>query len=96
MITAAGRDNLIDICAVLVLLVLDHNILRYLLGYGIATLFSMDETSSHTITFEVGLQNSGLAEMGRVAIMGLACAVFSPLVSIRGSSLACMVAILTT
>ena len=61
MITAAGRDNLIDICAVLVLLVLDHNILRYLLGYGIATFFSIDKTSSHTITFEVGLQNSGLA-----------------------------------
>jgi BASS family bile acid:Na+ symporter len=77
----------------LVVLVLVHNILGYVLGYGAAKSFAMDEASSRTIAFEVGLQNSGLAsgiavEMGRVASMGLAPAVFGPLMNITGSSLA--------
>ncbi|MGB5170434.1 MAG: bile acid:sodium symporter family protein, partial [Eudoraea sp.] len=43
--------------------------------------------------FEVGMQNAGLAsgialEMGRVATMGLAPAVFGPMMNITGSSLA--------
>ena len=93
VITAAGRDSLLDIGLVLVFLVLIHNILGYLFGYGSAKLFGMDEASSRTIAFEVGMQNSGLAsgiavEMGRVASMGLAPAVFGPIMNITGSSLA--------
>ncbi|MEM6865041.1 MAG: bile acid:sodium symporter family protein, partial [Bacteroidota bacterium] len=46
-----------------------------------------------TVAFEVGMQNSGLAsgialEMGRLATMGLAPAVFGPFMNISGSSLA--------
>jgi BASS family bile acid:Na+ symporter len=93
VITAVGRDSLLDIGAVLVGIVLIHNLLGYLFGYGGAKLFGMDEASSRTIAFEVGMQNSGLAsgiavEMGRVASMGLAPAVFGPLMNITGSSLA--------
>ena len=93
VITAAGRDSLLDIGLVLVVLVLIHNILGYVFGYGSAKLFGMDEASSRTIAFEVGMQNSGLAsgiavEMGRVATMGLAPAVFGPVMNITGSSLA--------
>jgi BASS family bile acid:Na+ symporter len=93
VITAAGRDSLLDIGAMLVVLVLVHNILGYVMGYGSAKLFGMDEASSRTIAFEVGMQNSGLAsgiavEMGRVATMGLAPAVFGPIMNITGSSLA--------
>ena len=93
VITAAGRDSLLDIGLVLVVLVLIHNILGYVFGYGSARLFGMDEASSRTIAFEVGMQNSGLAsgiavEMGRVASMGLAPAVFGPIMNITGSSLA--------
>ncbi len=93
VITAAGRDSLLDIGLVLVVLVLIHNILGYVFGYGSAKLFGMDEASSRTIAFEVGMQNSGLAsgiavEMGRVATMGLAPAVFGPIMNVTGSSLA--------
>ena len=55
VITAAGRDSLLDIAAVLVVLLLIHNILGYVLSYGTAKLFAMDEASSRTIAFEVGL-----------------------------------------
>lgn len=93
IIIAAGRDNLLSIGVVLVALVLVHNILGYIFGYTGAKLVGMDEASSRTIAFEVGMQNSGLAsgialEMGRVASMGLAPAVFGPLMNVTGSSLA--------
>lgn len=93
VITAAGRDNLLNIGVILIVLVIIHNVLGYLLGYGSAKLMGMDEASSRTIAFEVGMQNSGLAsgialEMGRVASIGLAPAVFGPMMNITGSSLA--------
>jgi BASS family bile acid:Na+ symporter len=73
--------------------VLLHNILGYAFGYGSATLFEMNEASSRTIASEVGMQNPGLAsgialEMGRAASMGLAPAVFGPIMNMTGSSLA--------
>jgi BASS family bile acid:Na+ symporter len=93
VIVAAGRDNLLDIGLFLAALVLVHNILGFMLGYGSAKLLKMDESSARTIAFEVGMQNAGLAsgialEMGRVASMGLAPAIFGPLMNITGSSLA--------
>lgn len=93
VITAAGRDNLLSIGLFLIILVLLHNVLGYILGYTSAKLLKMDETDARTLAFEVGMQNSGLAsgialEMGRVASMGLAPAVFGPLMNITGSSLA--------
>lgn len=93
VITAAGRDSLLSIGLLLIVLVLIHNCLGFLFGYGGAKLLGMDEASSRTIAFEVGMQNAGLAsgialEMGRVASMGLAPAVFGPMMNITGSSLA--------
>ena len=93
IITALGRDSLLTIGAVLILAVLIHNLSGYLLGYGAAKMSGMNESDSRTIAFEVGMQNSGLAsgiavEMGRVASMGLAPAVFGPLMNITGSSVA--------
>jgi len=93
IITAAGRDSLLSIGFILILVVLVHNTLGYVLGFSICRLLGLDLRSSRTIAFEVGMQNSGLAsgialEMGRVATMGLAPAVFGPLMNITGSSLA--------
>jgi len=53
----------------------------------------MDEKSCRTIALEVGMQNGGLAsgialQMGKVATIGLAPAVFGPMMNITGSSLA--------
>lgn len=93
IITAAGRDALLTIGLILVGVVIIHNILGYFLGYGISRLFGLDQQSARTVAFEVGMQNGGLAsgialEMGRVATMGLAPAVFGPMMNITGSSLA--------
>lgn len=44
------------LCAVVL-----HNLLGLSLGYSLAKLFSLDESSSRAIAIEVGMQNSGLA-----------------------------------
>ena len=53
----------------------------------------MNQLDSRTIAIEVGLQNGGLAsgialQMGKVATVGLAPAVFGPWMNISGSALA--------
>jgi len=53
----------------------------------------MSEKDSRTIAIEVGMQNAGMAsglakEMGKIATVGLASAVFGPLMNITGSILA--------
>lgn len=93
VITAAGRDSLLDIGLLLILACLLHNSAGYFLGYWICRLARMDEKSCRTIALEVGMQNGGLAsgialQMGKVATIGLAPAVFGPMMNITGSSLA--------
>jgi BASS family bile acid:Na+ symporter len=93
IITAAGRDSLLAIGALLMLLVLIHNVVGYFLGYWAGRLFKLNERDSRTIAIEVGMQNGGLAsgiakEMGKIATVGLAAAVFGPLMNITGSILA--------
>ena len=93
IITAAGRDNLLTLGFTLLGIVLLQNLLGLVLGYGAAKLAKMDEPSARTIAFEVGMQNSGLAsgiavEMGKVATMGIAPALFGPSMNINGSILA--------
>lgn len=93
VITAAGRDSLIKIGTILIVIVSVHNALGYMIGYSIARLFKETERDSRTIALEVGMQNAGLAtalakEMGKLATVGLAPAVFAPLMNITGSLLA--------
>ena len=93
IITAAGRDNLVKIGPLLILLVLIHNLTGYTLGYWSGRLFKMSERDCRTIAIEVGMQNGGLAsglakEMGKMATVGLAPAVFGPLMNVTGSILA--------
>jgi BASS family bile acid:Na+ symporter len=93
IITAAGRDSLLAIGGILIGVVIAHNLLGYLLGYATATLAGLGRADARTVALEVGMQNSGLAsgialEMGRVATMGLAPAVFGPLMNTTGSLLA--------
>jgi BASS family bile acid:Na+ symporter len=93
IITAAGRNSLLDIGFLLIGLVLIHNLFGYSLGYWTGRLFKMPEKDCRTIAIEVGMQNGGLAsgiakEMGKIATIGLAPAVFGPLMNITGSILA--------
>lgn len=93
IITAAGRDSLLEIGGLLILIVLVHNVFGYNLGYWVSRIFKMNERDCRTIALEVGMQNGGLAsglakEMGKIATVGLAPAVFGPLMNITGSILA--------
>ena len=77
----------------LILACLAHNTAGYFLGYWACRLLRMDERDCRTSALEVGMQNGGLAsgialEMGKVTTIGLAHAVFGPMMNITGSSLA--------
>jgi BASS family bile acid:Na+ symporter len=93
IITAAGRDSLLSIGIALVAAAIIHNALGYFFGYWGCRLLRLPEKDCRTIALEVGMQNGGLAsgialEMGKVATIGLAPAVFGPWMNISGSSLA--------
>jgi len=93
IITAAGRDSLLEIGFLLIGLVMIHNLAGYLIGYWSGRMFRMNERDCRTIAIEVGMQNGRLAsgiakEMGKIATVGLAPAVFGPLMNITGSILA--------
>jgi BASS family bile acid:Na+ symporter len=93
IITAAGSDNLLKLGHLLILFVVIHNLAGYFLGYWFARLLKMTEADCRTVALEVGMQNAGLAsgiakEMGKVATVGLAAAIFGPIMNITGSVLA--------
>jgi BASS family bile acid:Na+ symporter len=93
IITASGRDSLLQVGALLMVTSLLHNVTGYTLGYWLSWLVGMPERDRRTIAFEVGMQNGGLAsglalQMGKVATVGLAPAIFGPLMNVTGSVLA--------
>jgi BASS family bile acid:Na+ symporter len=93
IITASGRDSLLKVGALLLVTSLIHNLTGYTLGYWLSWLVGMPEKDRRTIAFEVGMQNGGLAsglalQMGKVATVGLAPAIFGPLMNVTGSVLA--------
>lgn len=91
---AAGRDNLVQVGMLLCVAMLIHNCGGFLIGYTMSRwVFRLDVESSRTIAFEVGLQNGGMASglaaaMGKLATVGLASAVMTPLGNVTGSLLA--------
>jgi quinoprotein glucose dehydrogenase len=93
VITAAGRDSLLAVGLLLIVATLLQNVAGYTLGYWSGRLLGLEEKDCRTISLEVGMQNGGLASgialtMGRLATVGLAPAVFGPMMNITGSSLA--------
>jgi BASS family bile acid:Na+ symporter len=93
VITSAGRASLLKVGLLLILAVFIHNTLGYTLGYWAARLFRLKEKDCRTISLEVGMQNGGLASglallMGGLGTIGLAPAIFGPLMNVTGSSLA--------
>jgi bile acid:Na+ symporter, BASS family len=93
VITAAGRDSLLQVGLKLILVTCIQNLTGYFLGYWSARLFRMNEKDCRTISLEVGMQNGGLASglaltMGKLATVGLSPAVYGPTMNITGSSLA--------
>jgi BASS family bile acid:Na+ symporter len=90
---AAGRNSLLQVGLLLLLAVFIHNIGGFLLGYWSAKLMGFQEKDCRTISIEVGMQNGGLASglalnMGKMATVGLAPAIFGSLMNVTGSTLA--------
>jgi BASS family bile acid:Na+ symporter len=93
IITANGRDSLLKVGPLLILACLIHNLCGFVLGYYGARFSGLPEKDARTISIEVGLQNSGLASgiamsLNKIATLGLAPAIFGPLMNITGSTLA--------
>jgi len=93
VITAAGRDSLLEVGLLLIAATLLQNVAGYTLGYWSGRVLGMEEKDCRTISLEVGMQNGGLASgialaMGKLATVGLAPAVFGPMMNVTGSSLA--------
>lgn len=93
IITALGRDNLLEIGAALIAAAIIHNALGYFFGYWGCRILKLPERDCRTIALEVGMQNGGLAsalaeKMGMAATAGLAPAIFGPWMNVSGSSLA--------
>lgn len=93
IITAAGQTALKSVGVLLIIAVAMHNLGGYVFGYGTAKLLKMSKQDCRTIALEVGLQNGGLAsglasQMGKMATVGLAPALFGPMMNISGSVLA--------
>jgi bile acid:Na+ symporter, BASS family len=93
IITAAGKDSLLEVGLKLILVTFIQNVAGYLLGYWSARQFKLREKDCPTISLEIGMQNAGLASgvaltMGKLATVSLAPAIFGPMMNITGSTLA--------
>ena len=91
--TAAGRNNLLAVGAMLFVAAVLHNGFGYVLGYTFARLCGLSRTDARTLAIEVGMQNGGMAGgiaagMGKLGTVGLAAAIFSPWMNVSGSILA--------
>jgi len=93
IIIAAGRDSLLNIGFLLLLVVTVHNLLGYFFGYWAGRLMGLDERDYRAIAISTGMQNAGLVSgiakvMGKIATVGLASAVCGPIMGITSSVLA--------
>jgi BASS family bile acid:Na+ symporter len=91
--TAAGRDNLLAMGWMLLLVSILHNLVGLTLGYWLSRASGLDVNTARTVALEVGFQNGGMASglagsMGMLGTVGLAPAVFSPWQNFSGSILA--------
>ena len=92
-ITALSRDRLLEVAGALIAVVVLHNAIGYLLGYGGARLFGLGRIEARTVSVEVGLQNAGMASGLAIGVLhsaeaGLAAAIFGPWMNVTGSLLA--------
>jgi BASS family bile acid:Na+ symporter len=92
VIVALNREQLADVAAVLLVLVVLHNLAGLAGGYWIARWMGQDRRICRTIAIEVGMQNSGLAVALAVkyfsAAAALPGALFSVWHNLSGSMLA--------
>jgi len=93
IITSRSSEKLLSVGLLLLGVTMLHNIMGYLFGYWSARLLGLEERDCRTISFEVGMQNGGMASglaMGvlKSPLAALAPAIFGPWQNISGSILA--------
>lgn len=93
IITARSRNQLLTVGLALFAASIIHNFIGYVLGYWGAKAAKLDEKSCRTVSFEVGMQNGGMAtglamEVLKSTSAALAPAIFGPWMNISGSVLA--------
>ncbi len=93
IITARSSEKLLSVGLALIVVVIVHNFIGYILGYWIARLVRLDESSCRTVAIEVGLQNAGMASGLAMSVLksastALAPAIFGPWMNVSGSMLA--------
>ncbi len=90
---AVGRDNLLRLGVMLIVICFLHSTAGYFLGYLVCRGLRMNKVICRTIAFEVGMQNAGMgsaiaASLNKVATLGLAPIVFGPVMNLTASTLA--------
>jgi bile acid:Na+ symporter, BASS family len=74
-VVSVNQANIAKTGLIIFAVVILHNCLGYLLGYGFGKLFKMDLSKKKAVAIEVGMQNSGLGA-------AIAAAHFSPLAAV--------------
>lgn len=92
VLSANSKTILAVSTLILVPVIILHNLLGYLLGYGFSKLMKMDTPQQKAITFEVGMQDSALASTLAISFFEpasvIAAVMFSVWHNISGSVLA--------
>lgn len=74
-VVAVSKDKIIESGLLIFAIVVLHNCLGYLIGFGVAKLLKLNNADSKAISIEVGMQNSGLGA-------ALAAAHFNPIAAV--------------
>jgi BASS family bile acid:Na+ symporter len=93
IVTANSRDDLISIGVLIVVAAFIHNVVGYLLGYGLAGLVGIKGQNRRTVAFEVGMQNTGMAGGLALDVLKSTGAILAPIIfgtvmNVTGSMLA--------
>lgn len=75
IVVGGSRDSILEAGLLVLAAVILHNLLGYLLGYGVGALIGQPVPVKRTMAVEIGMQNSGLAA-------GLAAQYLSPLAAL--------------
>lgn len=92
-VVVLSHEKLPEVIGFLGILVIIHNLLGMITGYGFATLLGLPESARRTVAIEIGMQNSGLGVTLATthfsnALVALPSSLFSIVHSVTGSSIA--------
>ncbi len=92
VIVAANTNSIATVGLLVAMVAIIHNTFGFTIGYGVARMFGMDVLRARAVSFEIGMQNSGLAvALANTyfgALAALPGAIFSVWMNISGSALA--------